>query len=75
MGDSTTNIVTPLMPYFPLVVVFCQRYVTKTGIGTVVSLMLPYSVCLLITWTLFLLLYWVIGIPLGLQSSYVYPAP
>ncbi|HVS32853.1 MAG TPA: AbgT family transporter, partial [Thermoanaerobaculia bacterium] len=44
VGDSSTNIITPLMPYFPLVVVFCQRYVKSTGIGTVVSMMLPYSI-------------------------------
>ena len=73
VGDSTTNIITPLMPYFPLVVVFCQRYVKSTGIGTVVSIMLPYSVCLLVTWTIFLIGYWLLGIPLGLQASYVYP--
>ena len=73
VGDSSTNIITPLMPYFPLVVVFCQRYVKKTGIGTLTSLMLPYSVTLLITWTIFLLAYWALGIPLGLQASYVYP--
>jgi aminobenzoyl-glutamate transport protein len=73
VGDSTTNIITPLMPYFPLVVVFSQRYVKNTGIGTIVSLMLPYSVMLLITWTIFLLIYWAVGIPLGLQASYVYP--
>ena len=73
VGDSTTNIITPLMPYFPLVVVFCQRYVKNTGIGTVVSMMLPYSVSLLVTWALFLLLYWAVGIPLGLQASYTYP--
>ena len=41
VGDSTTNIITPLMPYFPLVVVFSQRYVKSTGIGTLVSMMLP----------------------------------
>ncbi len=73
VGDSTTNIITPLMPYFPLVVVFCQRYVKSTGIGTVVSIMLPYSVVLLVTWTIFLVIYWLLGIPLGLQASYVYP--
>ena len=44
VGDSVINIITPLMPYFPLVVVFCQRWVKSTGIGTLVSLMLPYSV-------------------------------
>ncbi len=47
VGDSTTNIITPMMPYFPLVVVFCQRYVKNTGIGTVTSLMLPYSMSFL----------------------------
>ena len=72
VGDSSTNIITPLMPYFPLVVVFCQRYVKGTGIGTVTAMMLPYSVCFLILWTAFLLLYWAIGLPLGLQASYSY---
>jgi aminobenzoyl-glutamate transport protein len=73
VGDSSTNIVTPLMPYFPLVVVYCQRYVKGTGIGTLVSLMLPYSMCFLATWTILLLAYWTLGIPLGLQATYVYP--
>ncbi|MDZ7668279.1 MAG: AbgT family transporter [Gammaproteobacteria bacterium] len=73
VGDSSTNIITPLMPYFPLVVVFCQRYVTSTGIGTVVAMMLPYAVSFLVIWTAFLLLYWTLGIPLGLQASYTYP--
>ena len=73
VGDSTTNIITPLMPYFPLIVVFCQRYYKRTGIGTLVSLMLPYSVVFLVLWTLFLLGYWGLGIPLGLQAPYVYP--
>lgn len=73
VGDSSTNIITPLMPYFPLVVVFCQRYVTNTGIGTVVAMMLPYSVSFLVVWTAFLLIYWTLGIPLGLQASYSYP--
>ncbi len=73
VGDSSTNIITPLMPYFPLVVVFCQRYVKKTGIGTVVSIMLPYSIVLLVVWSVLLVLFWSTGIPLGTQSSYVYP--
>ncbi len=73
VGDSVTNIVTPLMPYFPLVVVFSQRYVKTTGIGTVVSLMLPYATVLFVTWTLFLVFYWLVGLPLGIQGAYVYP--
>ncbi len=72
IGDSTTNIITPLMPYFPLVVVFCQRYVKNTGIGTVVAMMLPYSLVFLLAWTAFLLGYWALGLPLGLQASYTY---
>ncbi|HSJ09533.1 MAG TPA: AbgT family transporter [Longimicrobiales bacterium] len=73
VGDSTTNIITPLMPYFPLVVVFGQRYVKGTGIGTLVSMMLPYSVAFMVLWTLFLLGYWMLGIPLGLDAPYTYP--
>ncbi len=73
VGDSVSNIITPLLPYFPLVVVFCQRYVKNTGIGTLVSMMLPYFFIFTIVWTLFLLLYWFIGIPLGLQASYTFP--
>lgn len=73
IGDSTTNIVTPLMPYFPLVVVFAQRYVKKTGIGTMISVMLPYTVTFFVVWIIFLLIYWALGIPLGLQAPYTYP--
>ncbi len=72
VGDSVSNIVTPLMPYFPLVVVYCQRYVKGTGIGTLTSMMLPYSAIFMVLWTIFLLVYWALGIPLGLQSSYEY---
>ena len=73
VGDSSTNIITPLMPYFPLVVVYCQRYVKNTGIGTLTAMMLPYSMSFLILWTGFLLLYFAIGLPLGIQASYTYP--
>ncbi|HSK70448.1 MAG TPA: AbgT family transporter [Pyrinomonadaceae bacterium] len=73
IGDSCTNILTPLMPYFPLVVVFAQKYVKNTGIGTVVSMMLPYSVTFLVVWIIFLLIYWALGIPLGIQAPYTYP--
>ncbi|HLR00061.1 MAG TPA: AbgT family transporter [Sphingobacterium sp.] len=72
VGDSVSNIITPLMPYFPLVVVYCQKYVKGTGIGTLVSTMIPYSIAFFVLWTIFLLVYWALGIPLGLQSSYDY---
>lgn len=73
VGDSSTNIITPLMPYFPLVVIYCQRYVKNTGIGTLAAMMLPYSVTFIIAWTLFLLAFYWLGIPLGILSSYEYP--
>lgn len=73
VGDSTTNIITPLMPYFPLVVVYCQRYLKNAGIGTLVSAMLPYSLSFGLLWIIFLLIYWGLGLPLGLQGFYTYP--
>jgi para-aminobenzoyl-glutamate transporter family len=75
IGDSTTNIITPLMVFFPLVVVYCQRYVKSAGVGTLVSMMLPYSMVLFVVWSLFLLLWWGLGMPLGLAAPYTYPAP
>lgn len=72
IGDSSSNIITPLMPYFPLVVVYCQKYVKDTGIGTLIALMIPYSIAFMIGWTIFLLAYWTLGLPLGLQASYTY---
>ncbi|MEM7079288.1 MAG: AbgT family transporter [Pseudomonadota bacterium] len=74
VGDSSTNIITPLMPYFPLVVAYCQRWVSNTGIGTVTALMLPFSITFLLLWSLFLIFYWMLGLPLGLAASYTYPA-
>ena len=73
VGDSSTNIITPLMPYFPLVVVYCQRYVKGTGIGTLTAMMLPYSMWFIGVWTVFLLIYYAIGFPLGFAASYTYP--
>ena len=65
IGDSTTNIITPLMPYFALVVVFCQKYVKGAGIGTLLALMLPYSIVFLIGWSILLVAYLAMGLPLG----------
>ncbi len=73
VGDSSTNIITPLMPYFPLVVAYCQRWVKGSGVGTVTAMMLPFSLLLLVGWSLLLLAFWGLGIPLGLAASYVYP--
>jgi aminobenzoyl-glutamate transport protein len=65
VGDSPLNVLTPLMAYFPLIVVFVKRYSRDAGIGTVVSLMLPYVVVLSVAWTLFFVVWYLLGIPLG----------
>jgi len=70
IGDSSTNIVTPLLPYFPLIVVYCQRYAKTTGMGTLISTMLPYSLVFAALWTALLLMWWGLGLPLGLGASY-----
>lgn len=70
VGDSSTNIITPLLPYFPLIVVYCQRHAKTTGMGTLISTMLPYSLAFLLTWSLLLMLWWGLRLPLGLQASY-----
>jgi aminobenzoyl-glutamate transport protein len=65
VGDSVTNVISPMMSYFALIVAFVQRYDKQAGLGTVVATMLPYSVSFLIVWTA-LLVGWVLaGLPLG----------
>ena len=66
VGDSPVNIVTPIMAYFPLIVVFAARYDRKSGIGTVIALMLPYFAALAVAWTAFYLLWYALGIPWGI---------
>ncbi|TVQ93230.1 MAG: AbgT family transporter [Deltaproteobacteria bacterium] len=65
VGDSATNIITPLNPYFVVVLVFVQRYVPKAGLGTLVSMMLPYTLFFWLTWTVILLVWMSLGIDLG----------
>ncbi|MFA0079470.1 AbgT family transporter [Vibrio artabrorum] len=72
VGDSVSNIISPMMVFFPLVVVYMQRYVKGSGIGSLASMMMPYSIAMLIGWSLFLLAYWALGIPLGIQAPYTY---
>lgn len=65
VGDSCTNIVTPLMQYFPLLLTFANRYVREAGIGTMIATMLPYSIAFLISWTTMLIIWIALGIPMG----------
>lgn len=73
VGDSSTNIITPLNPYLPLFVVFAKRYFKDAGIGTIISMMFPFAISFLVLWTLFLVLFWMLGLPLGIEASYIYP--
>jgi aminobenzoyl-glutamate transport protein len=65
VGDSVTNVISPLMSYFPLVVAFMKRYDDKAGIGTVVATMLPYSVAFFFVWTVLLVVWFLLAIPVG----------
>ncbi len=65
VADSPINIVTPIMAYFPLIVVFAARYDKRSGIGTVIALMLPYFVALTVAWTAFFAMWYLLGIPWG----------
>ncbi|MGI9013637.1 MAG: AbgT family transporter [Phycisphaerales bacterium] len=65
IGDSVSNIITPLNAYLVIVLVFMQKYVPKAGMGTLISTMLPYTIVFTIVWTLLLLLWMALGIPLG----------
>lgn len=76
VGDSVTNIITPLMPYLPIIIVFAQRYVKDIKIGTILTVMLPYSVAFAIGWSLLFIAWVYLGIPLGPGVSVTYaPMP
>ena len=65
VGDSPPNVITPLMPYFALIVVFAQRYDKTAGVGTVVATMLPYPVAVSVVWILLFLAWEALGLPFG----------
>ena len=65
IGDSTTNIISPLMSYFAMIIVFMQKYDKKASLGTLISVMLPYSIAFLIGWSIFLAAWMLSGLPIG----------
>lgn len=65
IGDSPTNIISPMSPYFALALGYVQQYYRKAGIGTLISLTLPLSVIMLVSWFAFFMLWYAIGLPLG----------
>jgi aminobenzoyl-glutamate transport protein len=65
IGDSSTNLISPMMSFFALIVAFVQRYDEKAGIGTVIATMLPYSIAFLVVWMVMLVVWLLLGLPLG----------
>ena len=65
IGDSTTNIISPMMSYFALIVAFVEKYDTNAGIGTVIATMLPYTFFFLIAWIFLLIIWMILGLPIG----------
>ncbi|EHM09218.1 putative p-aminobenzoyl-glutamate transporter [Thermanaerovibrio velox DSM 12556] len=65
IGDSCTNIITPLMSYFAVIVAFAQKYRKDIGMGTLISIMLPYSLAFLVGWSLLMIVWFFLGLPIG----------
>jgi aminobenzoyl-glutamate transport protein len=65
VGDSVTNIITPLMSYFPLILTFVHKYEPKAGIGTMIATMLPYSIAFMLAWAALLMAWIAFDIPMG----------
>ena len=65
IGDSSTNVITPMMTYFAVIITFAQRYDKKAGIGTITATMIPYSVLFLVFWTALLVAWLLLGLPIG----------
>jgi len=72
IGDSTSNIISPMMSYFALIVAFVAKYEPKAGIGTVVATMLPYTIVFTIVWSIILAFWVILGIPLGPGAGLTY---
>lgn len=75
VGDSVTNIISPMMSYFALIIAFLQRYEKNAGIGTLIATMLPYTFFFFFIWTIFFLIWFVFEIPLGPDSPMFYTMP
>ncbi|MFA6770271.1 MAG: AbgT family transporter [Bacteroidales bacterium] len=68
IGDSVTNVITPMMSYFALIVTYAQRYDEKNGIGTIISLMIPYTVIFMLAWAVLITIWMLLGIPVGFDG-------
>lgn len=65
IGDSFSNPITPMLPYLPLVLAFAKKYDKDVGLGTLIAGLLPYSIILFVTWTMLIIVWYLLGLPLG----------
>jgi aminobenzoyl-glutamate transport protein len=72
IGDSITNVISPMMSFFALIIVYYQKYDEKAGIGTLMATMMPYSIAFFFAWTLLMILWILLGIPLGPEAGLYY---
>jgi aminobenzoyl-glutamate transport protein len=72
IGDSVTNVISPMMSFFALIIVYYQKYDSKAGIGTLVGTMLPYSMMFFIAWSALMILWILLGLPLGPEAGLYY---
>ena len=72
IGDSVTNIISPMMSFFALIIAFIQKYDKKAGIGTIIATMVPYSIGFFIVWTILLIIWLLLGLPLGPGAGLYY---
>ena len=75
IGDSVTNIISPMMSFYALIIAFVQKYDPKAGIGTIIATMLPYTLVFLVVWILLLVVWLLIGLPLGPGANVFYTLP
>ena len=75
IGDSITNIISPMMSFFALIIAFIQKYDRNAGIGTVIATMIPYSIAFFIMWTILLVTWILLGLPLGPGAGLYYNIP
>ncbi len=75
IGDSITNVISPMMSFFALIIAFVQKYDEKAGIGTIIATMVPYTIVFFIAWVLLLVVWLLIGLPLGPDAGIHYVLP
>ena len=72
VGDSVTNIISPMMSFFALILVYLEKYDSKAGIGTLISTMIPYTIVFFVAWSALLIIWTLIGLPLGPGAGIYY---